>query len=309
MRLPGRDVLAVLIAATLGSSFASHSVVVKPKDTLYSLARAHGTTVEALVQANGLRGEALTIGQTLVVPHAAEAKPAASRAPEGKPAATAAPAAYRAVTVAAGQTLYSLARESGTTVEILKELNGLASERLAVGQQLRLPALPAAAPMAAPAAALPASLAVESVTPAAPAPPVLAQTERPLWPLAGVLTQGYGDKHPGLDIAAPIGTPIYAAISGTVSFAGWDATGYGLRVVVNGVDGLSYSYAHASKVLVKRGDKVAQGEVIALVGSTGNSTGPHLDFRVMRSDASTLSPLAVLPASRVQLASTAGRQR
>jgi murein DD-endopeptidase MepM/ murein hydrolase activator NlpD len=326
VRFPGRDALAATIVAVLGVALAAPlEVEVKPKDTLYSLARAHATTVEEIKRLNGLTGEALAVGQVLLVPHE-EASPSPAPAAE-----------YQTVTIEPGQTLYGLARVHGASVAEISALNGLKGEQLAVGQQIRVPSrTQAAAPVAAPAkpaavplptlpvaaVATPPATAAQTavVTPrpavaqpkvavAQPAPVLSAQVERPLWPMAGVLTQGYHGNHPGLDIAAPVGTPIYAALSGTVSFSGWDNTGYGMRVVVNGVDGLSYSYAHASKLLVKRGDKVAQGDLIALVGSTGRSTGPHLDFRIMRRDTSTIPPLAVLPTSRVQLASTARRNR
>ncbi len=85
--------------------------------------------------------------------------------------------------------------------------------------------------------------------------------------------------HSGIDLAAPQGSPVHAASSGVVK-VGNDRTGYGLFIVVRGDDGLSTLYGHLSLVDVESGDAVAAGDVIGGVGSTGNSTGPHLHFEV-----------------------------
>ncbi|OZI20109.1 hypothetical protein CAL26_21400 [Bordetella genomosp. 9] len=86
-------------------------------------------------------------------------------------------------------------------------------------------------------------------------------------------------RHEGLDFAAPMGTPILAAAGGVVVAAGRDA-GYGQRVDIDHGDGLVSRYAHASEVLVKAGDLIQRGELIARVGSSGVSTGPHLHFEI-----------------------------
>lgn len=112
-------------------------------------------------------------------------------------------------------------------------------------------------------------------------------TGKLLWPLSGQITSGYGwratgryrEFHNGLDIAAPAGTPILAADSGVVVFAGWNG-GYGLTLVIDHGGGLSTLYGHNSTNLVKVGSRVDKGQVIARVGSTGRSTGPHLHFEV-----------------------------
>jgi murein DD-endopeptidase MepM/ murein hydrolase activator NlpD len=145
---------------------------------------------------------------------------------------------------------------------------------------------------------------------AALAASAVAATERVLWPLRGTITQTYawtGPKsgHSGLDIAAPHGTPVYAALSGTVTSAGWNVYGYGNLVIVRGSDGRDYYYAHNSSLTVKRGQRVRQGQQIARVGSTGRSTGPHVHFEI-RSGARLLNPLAHLPRSQVLQASARG---
>ena len=105
-------------------------------------------------------------------------------------------------------------------------------------------------------------------------------------PISGIITSRFGVRssvrsgdHTGLDIGAPTGTPIKAAASGTVTFSGVKKS-YGYMVVISHGDGIETYYGHCSKLYVTAGEKVSQGEVIAAVGSTGNSTGPHLHLEV-----------------------------
>ncbi|MEZ4734539.1 MAG: peptidoglycan DD-metalloendopeptidase family protein [Caldilineaceae bacterium] len=100
------------------------------------------------------------------------------------------------------------------------------------------------------------------------------------WPLAGWLTQGYRYDHRALDIAAPAGTPVAAADRGVVLRAGWNAQGYGLFVIIDHNIDYVTLYAHLSEILVEEGQVIAQGEIVGKVGSTGNSTGPHLHFEI-----------------------------
>jgi len=113
-----------------------------------------------------------------------------------------------------------------------------------------------------------------------------------VWPLAGrgYVTRG-ADRagHPGLDIAAPLNTEIRAAGGGVVEVAGEDEV-YGIYVVVDHGGGLHTLYGHASRTYVERGEKVRAGQVIALSGSTGRSTAPHLHFEV-RLDGKAVDPL------------------
>ena len=106
-------------------------------------------------------------------------------------------------------------------------------------------------------------------------------------PTYGTITARYGSggsrwssgRHTGLDIAGPVGTPISAADSGRVSFAGWKGS-YGYMVILNHGNGYETYYAHCSKLLVSVGETVSKGDVIAKMGSTGNSTGSHCHFEV-----------------------------
>jgi murein DD-endopeptidase MepM/ murein hydrolase activator NlpD len=105
-----------------------------------------------------------------------------------------------------------------------------------------------------------------------------------IWPVNGIVTSGFGWRwgrmHEGIDIAAPTGTSIRAAAAGTVIYAGWMG-GYGNLTIIDHGNGLATAYGHQSAIYVG-GGSVSQGTVIGAVGSTGNSTGPHLHFEVRR---------------------------
>ena len=89
----------------------------------------------------------------------------------------------------------------------------------------------------------------------------------------------YGGKpHTGIDYGCPISTQILASEDGTVGFAGWDSTGYGLCVIIQHTNDRSTLYAHLNRIFINTGDNVKQGQPIALSGASGNATGPHLHF-------------------------------
>ncbi|NEQ73887.1 MAG: peptidoglycan DD-metalloendopeptidase family protein [Okeania sp. SIO2C9] len=118
------------------------------------------------------------------------------------------------------------------------------------------------------------------------------------WPSKGTLTSGYGWRwgrmHRGIDIAAPTGTPIVAAAPGVVTYANWNSGGYGNLVEIKHPNGSLTVYAHNSQILVREGQKVAQGELIAKMGSTGRSTGPHLHFEIHPTGNGAVNPMALL---------------
>ena len=114
-------------------------------------------------------------------------------------------------------------------------------------------------------------------------------------PVSGVITSRFAassrirsSSHTGLDIATSTGTPIKAAASGKVTFSGTKGS-YGKMVVINHSNGVQTYYAHCSKLYVSVGEQVAQGQTIAAVGSTGNSTGPHLHLEI-RINGETVDP-------------------
>ncbi len=114
------------------------------------------------------------------------------------------------------------------------------------------------------------------------------------WPATGSLSQGFWWGHRALDIANANGVPIYASDSGYVSYAGWDGSGYGYMVTINHGNGFTTAYAHLSQYYVDPGQPVARGQIIAAMGSTGRSTGPHLHFEI-RYGGVTHNPLYYLP--------------
>ncbi len=100
------------------------------------------------------------------------------------------------------------------------------------------------------------------------------------WPASGPISQGAHRYHMALDIAVPFGTPVLAADGGIVEQAGWDHVGYGNLIVIDHQNGYKTYYAHLSSFAVQVGASVNQGVLIGQVGSTGNSTGPHLHFEI-----------------------------
>lgn len=113
------------------------------------------------------------------------------------------------------------------------------------------------------------------------------------WPVSGWLSQGYHARHRALDIATPSGTVVTAADHGEVIRAGWNFQGYGNLVIVDHNNDFLTLYAHLSEIAVEVGQVVAAGELIGEVGSTGNSTGPHLHFEI-RDYGQLVDPLALL---------------
>jgi murein DD-endopeptidase MepM/ murein hydrolase activator NlpD len=108
----------------------------------------------------------------------------------------------------------------------------------------------------------------------------------------GAGTGGDGEAHEGIDIAVPIGTPIRASGGGTVEAAATNAD-YGLFILLRHPGGYETMYGHASRLLVREGDSVVAGQVIALTGNSGRSTAPHLHFEIRR-EGQSLDPLTLV---------------
>jgi murein DD-endopeptidase MepM/ murein hydrolase activator NlpD len=145
------------------------------------------------------------------------------------------------------------------------------------------------------------------------APPVAPPTTVPeqyagslRWPLdAYIVSSEFGDRwgklHKGMDMAADVGEPVYAIADGEVIYAGDGLRGYGNVVILRHDRKTSSLYAHNSELKVKQGDHVAQGTLIALLGSTGHSTGPHVHFEIRDGD-TAVNPRTVLPKSKLSAA-------
>lgn len=200
--------------------------------------------------------------------------------------------------VKAGETVYRIAVSYGLRPAELMAANGLQDPRaLAVGQELVIPGAER------PQRILAVGDRTESEIRAAPAPragprvqarsvsgrlserPRLATQGLLQWPLRGVLYGRFGKKgrepHDGIDLAAPEGTPVRTARAGRILYAG-EQKGYGNIVIVDHGDNLMTLYAHNRDLRVRTGQKVRDGQVVATVGQSGKTSGPHLHFEVRR---------------------------
>lgn len=179
-----------------------------------------------------------------------------------------------------------------------KEAEGLESRSNELEEQLREQAEREAAAAAARAAAR----AAENAARDAPDVPEVVRGARSgsgfIWPLNGAVTSGYGWRwgrmHNGIDIDGTSGDPIRASKAGSVFYAGYDDNGYGNHVVISHGGGFSTVYAHATTVMVRGGQSVSQGQLIATVGCTGSCTGDHLHFEI-RVNGSPQDPMRYLP--------------
>jgi murein DD-endopeptidase MepM/ murein hydrolase activator NlpD len=264
----------------------------------------------------------LSPGQQLIIPHGtATAAAPAPAAPLASKPATIAAAAPSVHIVNPGDTLMSIARRNHVSVAELAKANNLsASAPLKLGAKLTVPGARAAsaaplapAPVAAaqPAvatAAIPvtrvaaagppqsARLAQASPTadePAAEVTPVKAASEATgalptfRWPVRGKVITTYGAKtngksNDGINLAVPEGTPIKAAEDGVVAYSGNELKGYGNLILVRHANGYVTAYAHASELLVKRGDTIKRGQVIAKSGQSGEVGSPQLHFEIRK---------------------------
>jgi len=174
-----------------------------------------------------------------------------------------------------GDTVEKLAKLYGVTTEEIKQFNNLADDVTLALEQIII--VPGGVPYSAPKPKTVQKLPVvppQSLLPAPVGPGML-------WPTSvRRITQYFSWRHPGADIAGPVGTPIYAADDGVVTLVEKKRTGYGWQLMIDHGNGFKTRYGHNSKMLVSLGQRVSKGEVIALMGSTGRSTGPHLHFEV-----------------------------
>ncbi len=290
--LPGADEPGIPGEAPLPVRTKTEIYVIQPGDTVASIARRHGVTVGTVLWANKLT-ERSTIqpGDPLKIP----------------------PVSGVLHTVKKGETLAKIAITYGVSQDVINEANEL-SGSLSIGAELVVPGgrPPAVIPVASRTSSARPDVPISRIANKAvdiyqeltgtkddtrnkPEDVVEAETkERPklLWPTAlRVINQYYGWRHTGVDIDGDYKDPIYASEDGVVETAGWNSGGYGLQIVINHQNGMKTRYAHASKLFVKVGQAVKRGEVIAMVGTTGRSTGTHLHYEVYVSGARK-NPLA-----------------
>jgi murein DD-endopeptidase MepM/ murein hydrolase activator NlpD len=283
---------------------------------MYSIAKKHGVTVDAVLWANNLTdANTLKQGQQLNIP----------------------PATGKLHIAKDGDTLDSLAQTYAVSKAGIVAVNGLTDDAtLKAGQRLLIPSTtkpPAADPtftptqLTAASSSEPVPIAPPDAGTGSPTPPqmsmvasllqtpsILSSTGAPTvtvtnkkvpklaWPVPvsppkiGV-SQGFRPGHTGIDIYAPTGTTIMAAAAGTIKMAEKNPdgfSGYGWIVIVDHGDGISTWYAHCGGFNVKAGDKVKAGDTLAQVGMTGRTTGPHLHFE-LRIGTTAVDPRLALP--------------
>lgn len=255
---------------------SSGTALVRPGDTLGSVASRYGLTIDDLIRANG--GDLVRPNQRLDLPPP------------------------RQYTVQPGDSLDIVARMFDSNVETLARANNLDwPYRVRPGQVLVIAPPSAPAPVsasdltAAPLGAVeaqpldaPVSNVSKTSVPRAPRPPVTpAAPSAPRYarPVAGDITSAYGPKpgglfNDGINIAAKAGTPVKAAAFGTVAFAGDGPPAYGKMVLLKHADGYFSVYAHLSQVLVRDGAALSQGQLLGRVGATGSVREPQLHFEI-----------------------------
>src|SRR6516162_7684432 len=304
------------------------AITVAAGDSIDTIARRYGVPVSVIMQANNIAAPAtLHPGQRLVIPRYKPSRVATT--PPPRPAVpTPAPAASSAGNgnvhvVATGDTLSKIAHRYHKSVnEIAKANNVQPTATLNVGDRLTIPGVQASpakasAPMAG-AQAAPAK-PVASAAPKQAEPVQNANVVAPTdqldkeaaklaegtgavpkfrWPANGRVIAGYGpttngQQNDGINIALPENTPVKAAEDGVVAYAGNELKGYGNLVLVRHPNGYVTAYAHTKELLVKRGDQVKRGQVIARSGQTGNVNAPQLHFEI-RKGASPLDPTRFL---------------
>ena len=261
-------------AAVTGSS-GLH--VVAAGDTLYKISRTYGRSVVDLAKANNIEPTAtLKIGDRIVIPGGPASHSVAKSTPKGSQP-LAAPSAKAA---AAGRAAAS-------------------AKAAAAGKAVVPKAQPA---KGTPAPKQPESQQAAVVTPSdeTPAPTPIKADATPTfrWPVKGRVIVGFGPKpngqqNDGINLAVPEGTPVKAAEDGVVAYAGNELKGYGNLVLIRHPNGYVTAYAHAKELLVKRGDSVKRGQVIANSGQTGNVDTPQLHFEVRKGPA-PLDPMPLL---------------
>ena len=224
-------------------------VTIHEGDTLATMANYYNVSVEAIAYASGLSDPRLQMGQKLVIP----------------------PAEGALYTVKDGDTVESIASHFKVDPSVINTYNRCTfePEQCAPGQKILVRG-----------AELPALVEPErqrDVFAAAPQGAQQVRNGRLSWPVGGVITQYFWWGHTGVDIAAPYGTGLGAGDDGVVTATGWVAVG-GLRVCVQHAGDLTVCYDHTSAVYVSVGQQVARGQIIAAIGLTGVTTGPHVHW-------------------------------
>ena len=293
-----------------------NTVVVKPGDTLYALAKKHGLSVSEMAALNGLMEPyQLSVGQKLLLKSKTEPVETADVLQVNKPknmVQTTTRVELQEIVVARGDTLYSISRKYSIPVNDLAVMNKLTPPfELSVGQKLRVPNL-AEASVARNSKTVTANVVKTEVkgvvaekqttTKTVAAQPVKKISSDPTkklptisarssskfaWPVRGKILSAYGAKsnglfNDGINISATRGTAVKAAENGVVAYAGNEVKGMGNLVIVQHDGGWMTVYAHMDSMNVRRGHKVSVGQKIGTVGETGKVDSPQLHFEIRK---------------------------
>lgn len=280
-------------------------VTVLAGDTVYAISRRTGASPRAIIALNRLDPPyTLHVGETIRVPGNAVPPSGAERIKATNASAAITPEGLHVV--GPGDTLYSISRNTGVSVDAIARANRLRPPfGLQVGQTLRIPG-----GVAGPArieqprhreavVEIPKENVAEiarNVNYAAPAKP--APVSMFDWPIKGNIISAFGltqsgRRNDGVNIAAPVGTPVRAAADGDVVYRGSELQGYGNLLLIKHEDGYVTAYAHNDVMLVKKGDRVRKGQVIAKVGQSGAASEPQLHFEV-RQNLKAIDPVLLL---------------
>ena len=314
------------VAANHGSGHGGTTIIVGTSDTLDTLSRRYNVSSAAILQANGYKGpRVLSPGQQLFIP-----RPTTTAAAPASKAIAATASTPSVHVVNRGDTVLSIARRNHiSTAELAKANNLDRSAKLKLGMKLTVPGAKTAAVTPPPrpgAGAQPATTLVSPATklaavtpkprektrlPQATTTPAELSTETPVkateatgalptfrWPVRGKVITRYGAKtngkaNEGINLSVPEGTPVRAAEDGVVGYSGNELKSYGNLVLVRHSNGYVTAYAHASEVLVKRGDAIKRGQIIAKSGQSGEVGSPQLHFEI-RKGSSPVDPLQFL---------------
>lgn len=292
-------------------------VVVAQGETIESLALRYQVPETALMQANSLQKTSrLSPGQRLVIPRRVPGAPLAIAPPTTKPATTHAAAGVTHV-VAPGETLLGISQRYKKSVREVATANQLKYDQpLKIGDKLVIPGATAAKTTGTPVAATPAQkpqtvaqapqpqqTSVRVHTPAAESLEQTASANGAApqfrWPVRGRVISSFGpmtngQQNDGINLAVPEGTAVRAAEDGVVAYSGNELKGYGNLVLVRHSNGFVTAYAHASELMVKKGDTVRRGQVIARSGATGTVPAPQLHFEI-RKGSVPVDPMQFLP--------------
>lgn len=259
---------------------AQREHVVKEGETVNQIAQAYGLDVSTLTRLNGIpEPYILKPGQRLLLPATVAAQSTGmAEAPGGSAAAPTAPApSSSAITV-----MELPPPPAGTAAE------PSVTERPAPPPAAETPPQTSAVPLPQVPPAPPSTTAPVTTQPPAAVPqPAPLTGGKFLWPVNGKVILEFGPQEGGLhndgiNIAAPLGTPVRAAENGVVAYAGNELRGFGNMLLIRHADGWMTAYAHNDTLLVKRGDNVTRGQTIARVGQTGNVSSPQLHFELRR---------------------------